>query len=177
MSDLPDRDARFAEILDTTQAHIRAYVAGMGVPLVEVDDIAQEVYLEIYRNLEKVPKNDPPIRWLKGIARNLCLNYFRRESRRKSSRHMDALADLLDRTPASLDDGVIHDEAVKALRGCMEKLSDKNRKMLVMRYLEGLTSERIAQAYEMTAEAVRITLFRVRGKLKACVTNQIEPEA
>lgn len=169
------REEAFAEILETTQAHIRAYIAGMGIPPVDVDDLAQEVYLEVYRNLEGIPKDVEPIRWLKGIARNLCMNHFRRETRRKMKTQWETLIEHLDRTPASFDEAEDFQDALKALSGCMGQLSDKNREMIHMRYRDGKTSETIASYFKMTAEAVRITLFRLRGKLKECVARRLEP--
>ncbi|MCW8129007.1 MAG: sigma-70 family RNA polymerase sigma factor [Planctomycetota bacterium] len=169
------RDERFAEMLETTQAHVRAYIAGLGVPPVDVDDLAQEVYLEVYRNMEAIPADLEPIRWLKGIARNLCMNHFRRETRRKLKTQLESLIEHLDRTPATFDDVEAMQEALRALDGCMEQLSEKNREMIRMRYRDGRTSESIAEAFATTAEAVRITLFRLRGKLKECVTRRLEP--
>ena len=64
----------FDTILNETQHHIRAYIAGMGVPRHDVDDIAQDVYVELYRFFDRIPEGVHPKQWLKGIARNLCLN-------------------------------------------------------------------------------------------------------
>ena len=72
----------FDAVLAETHARIRAYIAGMGIARHEVDDVAQEVYLEFYKSLEKMPEDLAPERWLKGIARNLCLNHIRRCARR-----------------------------------------------------------------------------------------------
>ena len=63
-----------------TQAHIRAYIAGLGVPRHDVDDIAQDVYVELYRFANRIPANIPPKQWLKGIARNLCMSISFRTS-------------------------------------------------------------------------------------------------
>src|SRR5438876_12419912 len=83
MSDTPSGNFDFDAIVRETQAHIRAYIAGLGVPRHDVDDIAQDVYVELYRFSDRVPADIPPKQWLKGIARNLCMNYFRRTSRRQ----------------------------------------------------------------------------------------------
>ena len=45
----------FETILRETHARVRAYVAGMGIAPHEVDDLAQDVYLEFYKNFEKIP--------------------------------------------------------------------------------------------------------------------------
>jgi hypothetical protein len=71
MSDLAHSDESFEAIVRDTQPHIRAYIAGMGVPRHDVDDIAQDVYVELYRFFDRIPPEVTPKQWLKGIARNL----------------------------------------------------------------------------------------------------------
>ena len=71
MSETPPR-LDFNEIVRETHPHIRAYIAGMGVPRHDVDDIAQDVYVELYRFFDRVPPNVTPKQWLKGIARWSC---------------------------------------------------------------------------------------------------------
>src|SRR5688500_2894277 len=83
MSSTPASRPDFEAIVRDTQAHIRAYIAGLGVPRHDVDDVAQDVYVELYRFADRIPEDVPPKQWLKGIARNLCMNYFRRTSRRQ----------------------------------------------------------------------------------------------
>src|SRR5258706_8300313 len=121
----------FETVLRETQSVIRAYIAGMGVPLDTVDDLAQEVYLEYYKGLERRPGDVEPIRWLKGIAKNLCLNHFRR-SKRKAEQHLEAVAVLLERVNCPLED-VRHPEM---LDGCLDKLPDRSREMILLRYEE-----------------------------------------
>ena len=84
----------FDAVLRNTQARIRAYIAGFGIAAHEVDDLAQDVYLEFYRGLDKVPADVSPQRWLKGVARNICLNHIRRTSRRGRLQR-EALAELV----------------------------------------------------------------------------------
>src|ERR1043165_8421621 len=83
MSDIPAVPFDFASVVHDSQAHIRAYIAGLGVPRHDVDDVAQDVFVELYRFSANIPPNIPPKQWLKGIARNLCMNFFRRTSRRE----------------------------------------------------------------------------------------------
>src|SRR5215471_1087596 len=83
MSQLLPEPFDFDGVVRETQAHIRAYIAGLGVPRHDVDDIAQDVYVELYRFSHRIPADISPKQWLKGIARNLCMNYFRRTSRRQ----------------------------------------------------------------------------------------------
>ena len=76
----------FEQILRDTQHMVRAYIAGLGASSDEVDDIAQDVYVAFYNGMHKMPADTTPIRWLKGIARNLCMSHFRKTKRERAQR-------------------------------------------------------------------------------------------
>jgi RNA polymerase sigma-70 factor (ECF subfamily) len=166
----------FDAIVRQTQLKIRAYIAGMGVFPQDVDDLAQDVYMEFYRNMEKVPSDAPIEAWLKGIARNLCRNHFRRSARRDRL-HDQAIFEILARTKAKMEGLADESDVQVALEGCYQKLPDESRQMLVMRYADEMSSTAIARALGSTAEAVRSALYRVRGALKDCVSSILAAES
>jgi len=163
--------ADFETVLRETQSVIRAYIAGMGIPLDTTDDLAQEVYLEFYKSGGRRPGDVEPIRWLKGIARNLCLNYFRR-SKRKAEQQLEAVAVLLERLSCPLDD--VRDPEL--LDGCLEKLPGRSRQLIALRYEEGMESAAIGKRLGLSPEAVRITLLRIRGVLRDCLGRRFAQE-
>jgi RNA polymerase sigma-70 factor (ECF subfamily) len=165
----------FNAIVQDTQSHLRAYIAGLGVSRHDVDDIAQDVYIELYRCLDRVPREVAIRQWLKGIARNLCMNYFRRTARR-GRLHREALAEML----ADLTREEHADEQAgtmqQALQMCVEKLPKESRRMVKLRYGEELPSQTIAEKLNSTSEAIRIALFRIRAALKNCVVQRLALE-
>jgi RNA polymerase sigma-70 factor (ECF subfamily) len=163
--------AEFEAILRDTQSVIRAYIAGIGVPPDTVDDLAQEVYLEFYKGRDRRPADVEPLRWLKGIAKNLCLNYFRR-SKRKAEQHLEAVAELLSNLPAPLEEL----QGQEALDGCLEKLPGRSRELIALRYEQGMESAAIGRKVGLTPEAVRITLLRVRAALRECLGRRLAQE-
>jgi RNA polymerase sigma-70 factor (ECF subfamily) len=165
----------FDEIVRQTQLKIRAYIAGMGVFPQDVDDLAQDVFMEFYRNMDKVPSDVPVEAWLKGIARNLCRNHFRRSARRDRL-HDQAIFEILARTKAKMEGLTDESEVQVALEGCYQKLPDESRQMLIMRYADEMSSSAIARALGSTAEAIRSALYRVRGALKDCVSSTLASE-
>jgi RNA polymerase sigma-70 factor (ECF subfamily) len=170
--DTADVQQDFETILRETHARVRAYCAGMGVAAHEVDDLAQDVYLELYKNFDKIPEGVEPLRWLKGIARNLCLNHFRRSSRR-SRLQREALAEILARTDVKTEVPIREGTLQNALDQCLEKLPEKSRRLVKLRYADELTSDAIAKTTNSTAEAIRVALFRIRATLKDCITNTV----
>lgn len=162
----------FETILRDTHARVRAYIAGMGVAAHEVDDLAQDVYLELYKNFDKIPPDVEPIRWLKGIARNVCMNHFRRNTRR-SRLQRQALAEILARTQHQTEEPTCDGTLEGALDQCLHKLPEKSQRLVKLRYADDLTSDAIAQMMNSTAQAIRVALFRIRANLKDCISNTI----
>ena len=137
--------------------------------------MAQDVYVELYRFLDRMPAEVQPKQWLKGIARNLCLNYFRRTSRRNRLQR-EALVEIFLR--AEHEGGIAFSEGPvrHALDGCYEKLPQQSRKMLALKYEQELPSATIAEKLKSTAEAIRVALFRIRASLKECITSTLAAE-
>jgi RNA polymerase sigma-70 factor (ECF subfamily) len=162
----------FNAIVHDTQSHIRAYIAGLGVPRHDVDDLAQDVYVELYRCLDRVPEEVAIKHWLKGIARNLCMNYFRRSSRRARLQRA-ALAEMLAEL-SGYDEPDRGDAQVEvALRQCVEHLPKESRRMVKLRYEDELPSLTIAEQLGSTSEAIRIALFRIRSALRNCLVQRL----
>jgi len=164
----------FEAFVKLTEAGIRAYVAGTGISRDEVDDVAQEVYLEFYRNRAKIPESVLPERWLKGIARNVCLNHIRRTAR-KGRLHREALAELLASAEAEAPGQDA--EPGRALAVCIEKLPERSRRIVGMRYEENMRSHAIAEALKSTAGAIRFALYRIRKILKGCIDEALAERA
>jgi RNA polymerase sigma-70 factor (ECF subfamily) len=163
--------AEFETVLRETQSVIRAYIAGMGVPMDTIDDLAQEVYLEFYKGGGRRPGDVEPIRWLKGIARNLCLNYFRK-NKRKAEQQLEVVAVLLEKLSCPLDQ--IREPEI--LDACLEKLPSRSRELIALRYEEGMESAAIGKRLGLSPEAVRITLLRIRGVLRDCLGRRFAQE-
>jgi RNA polymerase sigma-70 factor (ECF subfamily) len=175
MSDAPAEPFDFDSIVHDSQAHIRAYIAGLGVPRHDVDDVAQDVFVELYRFSDRIPPHIPPKQWLKGIARNLCMNYFRRTSRRQRLQR-EALVEIFLRAERKESPTLSEGPIRRALDGCCEKLSPESQRLLALRYEQELPSHKIAERLQSTAEAVRIALFRIRHTLKACIGKSLALE-
>lgn len=162
----------FEQIVRETNAHLRAYIAGIGVPRSDVDDIAQDVYVELYRFFDRMPADVSPKQWLKGIARNLCLNYFRRTSRR-SRLQREALVELMLRAEQESPVGMAEGSVRHALDGCYEQLSPYSQRLLKLKYEQELPSGAIAEKLQSTSEAIRVALFRIRAGLKDCILGKL----
>ena len=171
----PDFAGEFDRVLRASHGEVRTYLAALGVPEDCVDDLAQEAFLAWFRSPDQRPAEVEAPRWLKGIARRMALNFFR-QSKRSEIRRQAVMAELLATEPVDLP--LPADErAEAALEQCLAGVSEKNRTVLRLRYETGLPSHAIGERMNMTAEAVRILLLRVRGALRDCITAKVEESA
>jgi RNA polymerase sigma-70 factor, ECF subfamily len=168
----PSGTRNFEDILWQTQAQVRAYIAGLGISPADVDRLAQETYLQLHRNWDKRPGDVAPEFWVKGIAKNVCLNHLRKLARR-GRLHRHALAEILANTTTNLERLSSQEALGQALEDCLAKLPPERRDMLAMRYTKELTSESIAEETRTTAEAVRIVFHRIRAGLRDCIAQKL----
>ena len=159
----------FERVLVESHGDVRAYLAALGVPVGTVDDLAQDAYLAWYHAPEQRPEEVEPVRWLRGIARRMALNFFR-SSKRAEERHASVVAELLATEPMELPLRA-DDDASAVLEQCLEKLPDKQRTVLRLSYEDNLASHDVATRLDMTAAAVRILLMRVRAALRECIAE------
>ncbi len=162
----------FDEILGQTQARVRALIAGLGIAPAEVDDLAQETFLQLYRDIENIPAEVSADVWVIGMAKKVCLNHLRKAARR-GRLHRHTLAEILANTSTNFDRAASPDALETAVADCLTKLPAQRRDMLELRYVQDMASDAIAEKTQSTAEAVRVALHRIRAGLRDCVLQKL----
>lgn len=139
-----------------------------------VEDVAQEVFLRLYKNL---PRYDPAKSlkpWVSRITTNCCLD----ELRKTGKQRVRLLDDLKREESESLEDihnrfqqgCVVTERDAETLFSILQKqldrVADKDRMAFVLRELEGLDYSGIAQALGSSQLAARIRVCRVKKQLR-----------
>jgi RNA polymerase sigma-70 factor (ECF subfamily) len=155
------------------EALVRAYqhrVFGVAVRMLgnrtDAEDIAQEVFLRVYRAIGTFRGEAKLSTWLYGIASNLCLNRLASADRHRVRHDEDAIM----RAPSEAADAtatIERNEVDTALRQAIAELPDERRIVVVLRDLEGLSYDEIAQALDLEPGTVRSRLHRARLDLKS----------
>jgi RNA polymerase sigma factor (sigma-70 family) len=164
-------DRAFEALYLRYHPRIAAYVRGMVKDHGRAEDVTQEVF---FSSLRRMRETERPIAfkpWIYEIARNACIDLFRRSSRAEelSYDHEAGLASEDYRHLVS--SGPTPDAAVDAkqqldhLRGAFGGLSETHHQILVLRELEGLSYREIGDRLGMSRPAVESTLFRARRRL------------
>lgn len=160
-------DARAFETLVITYQH---RVFGVALRMLgsraEAEDVAQETFLRAYRALGEFRGEARLGTWLYAIASRLCLTRLASGVRR----HERSDEATLLRLPTPAPDATAaleRNELEGALRDAIAALPEERRIVVVLRDLEGLAYEEIAEALGLELGTVRSRLHRARLDLKA----------
>jgi RNA polymerase sigma-70 factor, ECF subfamily len=128
------------------------------------EEVAQEVFLRVHRAIGGFRGEAKLATWLYAITSRLCLSRLGSGERRRARDGEEVLTHLAgDADPsASVERG----ELESALRGAIAELPDEQRIVVVLRDLDGLAYEEIAQTLDLPVNTVRSRLHRARMQVK-----------
>jgi RNA polymerase sigma-70 factor (ECF subfamily) len=142
------------------------------------EDLAQEVFLRVYRSRETYTANAKFTTWLYRIATNLAVNHARdtRHERPEVSTSLDEpdaetglMPDVPDGTP-NVEENILRRERLAAIRGHVQALPERQRMAVIMHKYQGMDYRQIAEVLHLSESATKSLLFRayesLREKLK-----------
>jgi RNA polymerase sigma-70 factor, ECF subfamily len=129
--------------------------------LADAQDIAQEAFLRLYRNLHKLPDHLEARKWLYRVTVNLCNDHFRKNTRAEPLSGTDPVS--LARDPEL---SVLALERGRVLEMALATLPRKERAAIVLRDVEGLSTREVAGILGSSEGTVRSQICLARAKLK-----------
>jgi RNA polymerase sigma-70 factor, ECF subfamily len=126
-----------------------------------VDDIAQEVFITVYRNLKYFRFESQFTTWLYRITVNRCKDYLRKMNVRKIFSPLEEGKEVTEyTTPAENND------VSRIVRDAISKLPVKLRMPLVLKDIEGFSYQEISETLKCEMGTVKSRIFRGRERLK-----------
>ncbi len=136
-------------------------------------DVAQEVFVKLYRKIESFTGSAALDTWIYRITVNASLDELRKRGRRVRTVPLQAQSDaeeeytlpIADET-SSPENVILSNERRREILGAISRLSEKYRSVLILREFEDLDYEQIAQALGISVGTVKSRLSRAREKLR-----------
>lgn len=167
-----DQDA-FSQLVEVNQNKIYTLALRMTGSPEDGADLAQEAFLRAWRSLPSFQGESNFSTWLYRLTSNLCIDFLRREKRRRAVTAAVPLDGEEDSPPTQVPDHRFTPESEwerKELRAALDrglsKLSDGHRQVLVLRELEGLSYAEIAGRLELEEGTVKSRIARARMSLR-----------
>ena len=154
----------FSEIVKRHKSKIAATIYGMIGKCDEADDIGQEVFIRFYNTINNFRGDSALSTYLIRIAMNLTLN----EINRKKIRRFLSFDSLLDSQLDIKDErrNESYDETKEIIDKALQKLNYKYRSVIVLRLIDGYSTEETSQILSIPVGTVLSRLARAQSKLK-----------
>ncbi|MDX1547840.1 MAG: RNA polymerase sigma factor [Rhodothermales bacterium] len=157
-------DFAFVSLYNRYKGPIYAYCVKMLLDQDLAQDVMQETFLRIYENRDRLLNTRSFKAWAFTIARNQCLNQFRRSHRQVQLDDVGPLPDTEDGPPTSLA-ALEKSEQIALVNAFLGRLKPDYREVLILREYQNLSYEEIAAVTRSTISAVKSRLFKARRKL------------
>ncbi|MGB7414524.1 MAG: sigma-70 family RNA polymerase sigma factor [Thermosynechococcaceae cyanobacterium] len=169
----PDRPA-FSELLKRYQSHVDRVLYHLAPDWDDRADLAQEVWIRVYRNISRLHEPAKFRGWLSRIATNLFYDELRKRKRHRSPLSLDAPIAMEDgnisweiasEDPGPEDSLTTH-EFYHQLRVAIAELPEVFRTTIVLREIEGMPYEDIAEVTGVSLGTVKSRIARARQRLQ-----------
>jgi RNA polymerase sigma-70 factor, ECF subfamily len=158
-----DMDA-FRLLVETHQARVIGTISKMLGSDAESEDLAQQVFIRIWKSAPRYKPTAKFTTWLFRITRNLVFNELRRK--RHFVDQAEEIPEPKERAEKEPDQVLLEEELQVAIQDAINRLPESQRLAIILRRYEEMPYEEIAKVMGTTVPAVKSILFRARAELR-----------
>jgi RNA polymerase sigma-70 factor (ECF subfamily) len=166
-----DGQEQFLRLFLQCQGDLRAFIGSLIRDPHLREDVFQEVALVLWREFVRYDPARPFGAWARGIAANKVMQRWESDGRLPlpfSPAAIQAICDVYDQVEAAAPS-----PRAEALEHCLEKLPEKSRRLLALRYEKSLKLGQIAERVHASLDAVHKALTRIRARLLECIERRL----
>jgi len=164
-------DASFGVLLDKHRSSVVHFLYRMVRNQAVAEELAQEVFLRVYRSRSTYEPTAKFTTWLFRIATHLALNSLRDGRNERLQEHLDddtsslPVRQVFDRRP-SVEQSMLHEAKLEEIRQAVATLPEKQRAAVLMHKYEEMEYTQIAGVLSCSESAVKSLLFRAYERLR-----------
>src|SRR6185369_1892707 len=172
-TEMDDRSTRFVELLTAHQRDLFSYIDTLMAGDTATPDVLQDTSLALWSRLADFDFERPFLPWAFGFAYQRVLAWRKTRNRSRlvfSEQVLELISDVY------LNDTTSADARLAALRHCLEKLNDDDKRLVQERYVDKAAVKSLAARFGQTANQLSVRLFRIRHALGKCVEAALAKE-
>lgn len=169
---MPDakRYEEFTELVRLYSSQMLAYIDSLLLNQNDAEDLFQETCIVLWQKFDEFSRGTNFLAWALRIADYKVMNFKQKQARRIA--FVDSLRNALMAEVASREAEACS-ASLKALPGCMERLTQDDRRMVTQCYAEGESVRRLADAMGRSPQSVHHSLRRIRNWLLQCISREL----
>ena len=177
-----DRDA-FRILVERYQRRVFGLCVGMVRNPDDAMDLVQETFVKVFKNLDSFEGQSSFYTWTYRIATNVCIDFLRKNNRYRTVdyddaiEHDDDIEDLgavlpskLGVNPASV---YARKELLEQIEAALQQLSPAHRQAILLREVEGLSYQEMADVMQISIGTVMSRLFHARKNMQRYLADYV----
>ena len=168
----------FRQLVELHHKPIRMYLAKHIRCSADVDDIAQDVFMVAFRQMDRFRGESKFSTWLTGIAHNKALEFLRAKITERKKQSNFQQANIIKHQISSLKiqqhDFDFLEDQLFALESCLEQLPARSKNLIDRHYFDQQSTVSIASEANEASGTIRMKLLRIRRILQKCISARSE---
>ena len=156
----------FEKIVHAYEGKVYGFIYSIVKDKHHTEDLTQEVFLKVYRNLDKIDVTSNFSSWILTIARNASYDHIRKHSKLILVDNVDAGIE------ASPEEDYLKREFENSIDNYVQILPEHLRTLIVMKYFEDLSYKEISIRQDIDIKTVKSQLYDARRKLMKLINDE-----
>ena len=142
----------------------------------EAEEVSQDTFVKTYRSLNKFKGDSKFSTWIYKVAYNSCLDRIKKNKKYLNDVEINEFTEHQVKTVNNAFDALVEEERNQLIQDCLHLLPSEDSFLLTLYYFEEQSLDEIADIVGISANNVKVKLFRSRKKLASILKDRLEPE-
>lgn len=164
----------FTIIFNKHKKRLYNYVLKMSPDRMTADDIVQDVFIKLFRNMDSIVNRESILFWLFKSARNDLYSLYRNAKLKKLYTEAEDTEDLEKEDSYSLHEEIEMKDLKELIMKELDKINPEQKEAFILKEYSGLTYKEIASLTDSDEELVKSRLYKVRQKLIKNISKHVK---
>ena len=142
----------------------------------EAEEVAQDTFIKTYKSIDRFKGDSKLSTWIYRVAYNTCLDRIKKNKKHLNNVEINEFTVHQVKTIDNALDKIEAKEREEAIQRCISALPSEDSFLLTLYYFDDLSLDEISKIVGITANSIKVKLFRCRKKLATILKSQLEPE-
>lgn len=142
----------------------------------EAEEVSQDTFIKTYKSLDKFKGDSKFSTWIYKVAYNNCLDRIKKNKKYLNDVEINEFTEHQVKTVDNAFNALVEEERNQLIQDCLLLLPSEDSFLLTLYYFEEQSLEDIATIVGLTANNVKVKIFRSRKKLASILKDRLEPE-
>ena len=172
LTNVQTREKAFRKLISLYKERLYWHIRKMVISHDDTDDVLQNTFIKIYKNISKFNQESKLFSWMYRIATNEAITFINKRAKERNV----AISEIHEQLATNLECDVYFsgDEIQKILQQAIATLPQKQQLVFNMKYFDEIKYHEMSEILETSVGALKASYFHAVKKIESCIKNKID---